>query len=114
MSLRSCLQVRKELGVAVTLGRMIDGEEISSLRPTRCHGASCFRMQARADRWHAGRRVPRNQERQWLPPGSGGLAAARHHQSTATQAGTGQEQERNGVGTGVRQRRGTTGRRLRG
>ena len=70
MSLRSCLQVRKELGVAVTLGRMIDGEEISSLRPTRCHGASCFRMQARADRWHAGRRVPRNQERQWLPPGS--------------------------------------------
>ena len=45
---------------------------------------------------------------------SGGLAAARHHQSTATQAGTGQEQERNGVGTGVRQRRGTTGRRLRG
>ena len=47
-------------------------------------------------------------------PRSGGLAAARHHQSTATQAGTGQEQERNGVGTGVRQRRGTTGRRLRG
>ena len=47
-------------------------------------------------------------------PHSGGLAAASHQQGSTTHTGTSEQQERNGVGTGVRQRRGTTGRRLRG
>ena len=47
-------------------------------------------------------------------PRSGGVAATSHQQGTATQAGAGEQHERNGVSTGVRQRRGATVRRLRG